>query len=223
MSASQQLPRESTDLSNESGPAPKKARVCEETNQSSNDEILDLAEVLGFRTGDRIEVQWDIQQDGDEPITHWWGATLQDHDGRVADSAVAIRVLEYDPYPEGGFDEKSKEDVIFMGDDVLVNPTTREELSFRRVDAQHDGEIRLGRDRQAVESIINLTLQNVMAKKAGNWNNLTSSQKSSIAATIKSKKEGLLEQLLNHPNTVVTADDMKDMLDKVINPPPTVK
>jgi hypothetical protein len=60
----------------------------------TEDEALDLAVTLGYKTGDRIEIQWELEKQGETDV-HWWGATLLEHDGRTTDS-VAIRTILYD-------------------------------------------------------------------------------------------------------------------------------
>jgi hypothetical protein len=90
---------------------------------------LDLALTLGYKEGDRIEVQWEIERLGETKV-HWWGATLLKHDGRTTDS-VAIRTIEYDRKPELGFDS-CKDDVIFLGDDLIVSPDSQTQLKYRR-------------------------------------------------------------------------------------------
>jgi hypothetical protein len=62
----------------------------------TEDEALDLAVTLGYKTGDRIEIQWELEKQGETDV-HWWGATLLEHDGRTTDS-VAIRTILYDEY-----------------------------------------------------------------------------------------------------------------------------
>lgn len=62
--------------------------------------------------------------------TRWWGGTLLHPDGRMhtLDDAgsndtvqVPIRVIDYDPYIEGGFPDRSLEDVCFLTDHSLLN------------------------------------------------------------------------------------------------------
>jgi hypothetical protein len=66
------------------------------TEQNSSGPPLDLAEVFGFKQGDSLEVQWDVEMEG-EKSTKWWGATLDPFDGRTEDG-VAVRVLHYDAF-----------------------------------------------------------------------------------------------------------------------------
>lgn len=196
---------------------PAAKRSCSETET----EVLDLAETLGYKVGDRFEVKWEVQKDGDEEdnnniIEHWWAATLLEHDGRTADS-VAIRVLDYDPFPEGGFPERSKEDVIFMGRDTLVNPETCEELTYRIAgtsDEDDEAPIYLRRDN--VEEIVNATLQSAMAKNSEAWSRLAPAQQAMIASSVAEKKKKLVELLLNFPGGVISPADMQAILSKTM-------
>jgi hypothetical protein len=193
-------------------------------------ELLDLATTLGLKPGERFEVQWEITQ-GDESggdaaaadadveneeetvETRWWGATLLEHDGRTEDS-VAVRVLDYDPYPEGGFPERSREDVIFLGRDVLIDPNTHEEMRYRPLGEDDSTAVWLGRE--GVEEVVNATLANAMQKNSKSWNGLSRAQQASIADIIAKKKEKLLELLLSQPNGVVTTTEMHAIIAKTM-------
>jgi hypothetical protein len=189
-------------------------------------ELLDLANTLGLKTNERFEVQWEIRQgdeSGDDAAgadaeeekveTRWWGATLLEHDGRTEDS-VAVRVLDYDPYPEGGFPERSREDVIFLGRDVLIDPNTHEEMQYRPLGDDDSGAVWLGRE--GVEEVVNATLANAMQKNSKSWNGLSRAQQASIADIIAKKKEKLLELLLSQPNGVVTTTEMHAIIAKTM-------
>jgi hypothetical protein len=190
----------------------------------NEEEVLDLALTLGLKPGDRFEVQWEITQDagdvtGDltaaadetepETITRWWGATLLGHDGRTEDS-VAVRVLDYDPFPEGGFPEGSPEDVIFMGHDVLIDPNTNQELHYRREGEDDSSAVWLGRE--GVEEVVNATLSNAMQKNSKSWNGLSRAQQGSIAEIIAQKKEKLVQLLLSQPNKLITTSEMQAII-----------
>jgi hypothetical protein len=191
-------------------------RPCS-NDTSTEGEVLDLAKTLGYKAGDRFEVQWDIGSDESEdndaaPDTRWWGASLLEHDGRTIDS-VNIRVLNYDPYPEGGFPERSQEDVIFLGKDILANPETHEELNYRP-EGEESGALWLGRG--DVEEVVNATLDRALKKNSTAFANMSSAQQAAIASAVAEKKEKLLDLLLNHPNGVVTSNDMNSILSKIM-------
>jgi hypothetical protein len=186
-------------------------RVC--TTNDNDKEVLDIATMLGYKPGDRFVVQWEVHSDESEdkePTTRWWGATLLEHDGRTEDS-VAIRVLDYDPYTEGGFPERSEEDVIFLGKDTLVNPVTQDEMTYR---PEGDEAVWLGRE--DVEGVVNATLEKAFQKNSQAWKSMSSAQQAVIAGTIAEKKEKLLDLLLAQPNGVITSNDMKSILTKTM-------
>ena len=174
-------------------------------------EVLDLAKTLGYKAGDRFEMKWEIEGENGESTTRWWAATLLEHDGRTEDS-VAIRVLDYDPYPEGGFPDRSKEDVIFLGKDTLVNPVSQDELSYRPLGEEG---VWLGRD--DVEGVVNATLQKAFQKNSQAWGSMSSAQQAVIASAVAEKKEKLLDLLLNQTSGVVDSDVMKSILSKTMS------
>jgi hypothetical protein len=192
-------------------------------------EVLDFARTLGLVDGDRLQVKWEIvQNDGngnDEnaeaaTVTHWWTATLLPHDGRVVDENVAIRTLDYDPYPDGGFPERSREDVVFLGPNLLVDPVTRDDLRFRRLGETHDIEdddeedetdLCMDGGREDLERIVNETLAAALAKQSAKWQALSVAQQSHIASVIAEKKEALLTLLEQHQG-VITGPVMQQLL-----------
>jgi hypothetical protein len=204
----------------------------EEEGVVAEGEVLDLANTLGFKPGDRFEVEWEVstEDESDESggdaattavageeeeqetfTTRWWGATLLEHDGRTEDS-VAVRVLDYDPYPEGGFLERSREEVIFLGRDELIDPNTHAQMHYRL-----EGDVEtvwLGRE--GVEEVVNATLANAMQKNSKSWNGLSRAQQASIADIIAKKKEKLLELLLSQANGVVTTTEMHAIIAKTM-------
>lgn len=189
--------------------------AAEESSKRSRSEVLDLADVIGLKAGDRIEVEWQIGDDGDEETSaaesHWWGATLQEFDWRLEDG-VAIRVLDYDPYPEKGFPERSKEDVIFLRPDVVVKLPSQEELRFRR--AGDEDAVWVGRN--DMEDVVNSVLVNAMQKNSQAWKGMSRAQQATIAGQIAGKKEKLVQLLLNHESRVITSTDMQELLSKAV-------
>jgi hypothetical protein len=114
---------------------------CDNKAEPPSWSIHDICEqVLGLKGGDRVEVLWDISPEEEEETpasadvaaakseTRWWGATLlppdspvryytfddEEGDEAVDLESVPIRVLDYDPYVEGGFPDKSLNDVAFL-------------------------------------------------------------------------------------------------------------
>ena len=60
--------------------------------QEEEEGPLDLANVFGYKVGERFEVQWDIVHDEGtddaKTVTLWWGATLMEYDGKTEDSVA---------------------------------------------------------------------------------------------------------------------------------------
>lgn len=119
----------------QAGSEAKRARSSSEAQEDSagnkKKTFVDMAEELGFHAGDRLEVQWELEQNGKTVIRNW-GATLLEHDGKSHKEGFAIRKLKYDPYPEGGYPEYSIEPAVFVTQSILVNPNSDEQLSFKR-------------------------------------------------------------------------------------------
>lgn len=107
------------------------------SDSSNNEEFVDKAVELGFKAGDRLEVEWEVKLRGKD-VKHEWGATLLPHDGRFHDG-FAIRTLDYDPFPAGGYAERSQEDVVFITEHLLLS-TDGQQLNFSREGA---GKIRM--------------------------------------------------------------------------------
>ncbi|KAL7567701.1 hypothetical protein ACA910_012038 [Epithemia clementina (nom. ined.)] len=197
----------------------KKSRTLVSTAESGGkggedeEEAVDTATVFGYKDGDRLEVEWDIEGDGAEGTkvdTHWWGATLLPFDGRIKDQ-VAIRTLEYDAYPQGGFPEKSKEDVVFLDHNVLADPENMDQvLYYRRAGSEETYGI------DSVEPVVNQILQNVLAKNQQAWNHLTPAQQAHIASKIAAKKQKLVD-LLQQQTGLVTSQEMQAILAQTMN------
>jgi hypothetical protein len=176
-------------------------------------EVLDLATTLGFKPGDRLEVQWEVcDGDGETSETRWWGATLMEHDGRTEDS-VAIRVLDYDPYPEGGFPDRSLEDVIFIGSDLLCDPHEHREMFYRR--ENQDEEV-FSLSENEIEEFVNNTLMSAFNKQKDAFDQLDRAKQAVIADKIAQKKKRLLDLMkdfrTNNPNTTITHIEMQSFL-----------
>jgi hypothetical protein len=170
--------------------------------------VMDRAVELGFKEGGRIEVEWEVGTD-DNVTKRWWGGTLMKHDGRTADD-VAIRVIEYDPYPDGGFPEKSQEDVMFAAPYILLDPSTGEELHFRR-----EGE------EAAVtfnDEDLDVMLMNVFEKHGKAFSKLSAAQQANTADIIAQGKERLLAAITSRwqaqPGKVITSEEVPEILEQ---------
>lgn len=169
-------------------------RSSERKHARSGDDVLDLATSLDINDGMRLEVEWQVEIE-DVPTSRWWGATLLEHDGRT-DDGVAIRILEYDPFPEGGFAEPSREDVVFIGRHVLINYPSQEELQYRLL-ADDDSVVVWVND-EHIETLVDTILTGAMQKSASNFNALPRSQQAFLAEKIAAKKEKLVQLLKEH-------------------------
>lgn len=177
------------------------------TDANISGSSLDLAETFGYKQGDRIEVLWEVDMNGDVS-KKWWGATLDPFDGRTEDG-VAVRVLHYDSFPEAGFEE-CYDDVIFMGEDLLVSPDSQTQLQYRRAGSTEPivwyNETDLGEQ-------LNSILMGALSKHSESWKSLPPAQQAAIAEKIAKKKEKLLEALKAH-KTIITSASVKEILSK---------
>jgi len=171
--------------------------------------MTDLAVSLGYKDGDRFEVEWDVEDNEDDVDTHWWGATLLPYDGRVKEQ-VAVRTLKYDPYPEGGFPEYSSEDVIFLSSNMLADPETRDYLNYRKAGSEEEYEL------DSVECTVNSILEAALSKNKAAWNTMSAAQQADIASKIALKKQKLVS-LLQEQTGVVTSQGMQAILAKTMS------
>ena len=98
--------------------------------------------------------------------------------------------------------------VSFMCSQIsALNPITFP-VSITKGEEQPD--IYLGQSQ--IEEVVNATLMNAFHKNSAAWNKLDRAQQARIADIIATKKEKLLNLLLNHEGCVVTSADMKSIL-----------
>jgi hypothetical protein len=203
---------------------PKKP--CTETTNT-----VDLAVHLGFQPGDRIEVQWEVGdiEKGEQLTRRWWGATLMEHDGRVLSAeddegppmSLAIRVLDYDPYPEGGFPERMRESVVFTGDNTLSNPEDDEViLVFRREgeEAVEDDEPIFRLSDSEMEEYVNSIMISLFDKHSDTIKQLPAAQQAMIAERLKIGKEKFLDALAQLGSGAhVTAEKIQELLAQAVS------
>jgi hypothetical protein len=180
----------------------------EKRDKTDNSSQLDLAVTLGYKEGDRLEVQWEIENDNGEIEVHWWGATLLKHDGRTEDS-VAIRQLLYDAYKDF---EPSKEDVIFIGYDELASPDSQNQMKFRR---EGQEEV-LWYNEGDLEQTLNGILMGAMTKNQNTWKTLPQAQQAAIAEKIAAKKEKLMAALRDHVG-VITSETIQGLMQTALS------
>jgi hypothetical protein len=230
---------------------PPSSSTTQAPNQPKPDEfsIVDIAQALSLEPGSRIEVQWDLHFDTDvvddtedqidqkeaadaqidTKQTRWWGGTLLHADTRVHtlqdgrdELTVPIRVIDYDPYIEGGFPDRSLEDVCFLTDHSLLNiasdsrsywrkegdtwePNTDMDEEERTImtegaDAGDDDDISVSSTSKedALRAVLDAVLQSAM-QKAGIMSKmmkLEASQRSIMAEKIAKAKKKLTDKLL---------------------------
>ncbi len=171
----------------------------------------------------------DNNNDNNKNITlHWWKAKLMPHDGRTTDS-VAIRTLHYEARPDLGFPEPSKEDVVFLGRDVLVtstnsnasewdsDPDSVNQMPYRRVDASASDEVFFYNEDQ-LEEQLNTLLMGAFSRNQQAWNALPAAQKAVIAEQIHKKKKELTkilrETAKENNNQIITPEAIQEILAK---------
>mmetsp|Transcript_7323 Transcript_7323/g.12767 ORF Transcript_7323/g.12767 Transcript_7323/m.12767 type:complete len:253 (-) Transcript_7323:82-840(-) len=194
----------------------KRHRACDNDDDI---DVLDVASSLGIKAGDRILAKWDLtDDDGNVTTTRWWGATLTEYDGRTTDDNVAIRVLNYDPYPEGGFPDHSLEDVVFVNNSILINDNT-DELEYRMEGADSttntvdEETVALSEDR--LREALNGMLVAILNKHGKQWQSLDASRQAQIAELFSKGKEKLIEVVQNRwekDQKVIKAEDVPSIL-----------
>jgi hypothetical protein len=127
-------------------PNKKKTPVTKKSNAENTTPRL-------YKVGDRLEVLWTVQSPSDEEKVEkrWWSATLREDNGETI-------VLEYDPFPEGGFDEVSRETVTLKSQHTLL--CDGEVMSVRR-----EGEEWTSSDKSAQDDSSENDKRHTMLKK----------------------------------------------------------
>ena len=193
------------------------ANSDDKENNNGGEEIFDVCLKLGLKGGERLEVEWQLEEPASEAnggrpklVNKWWGCKLMPHDGKTEDG-VAVRQLEYDPYPEGGFPESSVEEVIFLSHEIIMAPDTQAEFKFRP-----EGVIQFNNEEETREAI-NGILMTTLDKHSGAWKQLDRAQQARIADGIAQKKELLVEAIMNHSKSaVIGGEDMKEILQGIM-------
>jgi len=139
----------------------RQRKIDNDNEKDENDKgILDICKKLDITDGTRLEMKWDINDDNGTKSTHWWGAALQEWDGRVYTVTpedgeevddntkqeeeskekeegipdkviVPLRKLKYDAYPSGGYNEPSLVEVCFLSAHALYDLEQKVTVSFR--------------------------------------------------------------------------------------------
>jgi len=92
----------------------------------------DISESLGRKTGDRMEVLWEVEEDN-AAVVHWWGCTLlpKSKSSKGRKKTTAIRTIQYDPYPKGGYHTHTRERIIFLNQQYLRDVSSGKQLYYR--------------------------------------------------------------------------------------------
>lgn len=186
----------------------------EADNENKNGiEANDVAQELGLKAGDRLEVKWEITDEASGQVrSHWWGATLMHYDGRTSDDGLAIRVLDYDPYPEGGFLQRSFEDVFFVNEGVLLNPGA-EELMYRK----EGEEATLSFCEDDLREELNGMLMQVLDKHSAQWQKLDAARQAQLAEVMATGKEAIVSAIQNRwekEKKIILASDIPGILEE---------
>lgn len=208
------------------------------SNSKKNDEnVFDGAYVYGLNAGDRLTVKWEIVENegttNERTVEHWWGATLLEYDGRTYieddecnddeeddknNGPVAVHVLEYDEYPEGGFPDKSREEVVFASAFELVDMKSQDMLPYKR--EGDDGMIAVFDSNNGFEEMVNTVLTNAMKKSFPNFESLPAAIQLQVAEKIAAKKKKLVELMeeffRKSGKRIGTPKDMKDLIEKTM-------
>jgi hypothetical protein len=227
-------PEESGDSPSETERSERKRSAVAKNNDGDSDhnrsnkipklETVDLAISLGFKAGDRIEVEWEVADDEDTGVlnTRWWGSTLKAHDGRTTSEGLAIRVLDYDPYPEGGFPERSLEEVVFATPNVLVHPDALEqqsddidELHFRREGEEET----VTMNNESLRCHLNELLVDIMKEKTitSAFRNMDAAQQAQFAEVVANGKEKLIDAIQtqwDQTRKVLTPEDIPGIMEQ---------
>jgi hypothetical protein len=216
-------------------------------NKRARGAVCDRAATLGYAGGDRLQVAWVVSNDttdindknddtdnniddaannnDDEAV--WWGAELLpwtpgDETLRQGPDVLAVRRLEYDPYPEAGFLESSLERVVFLDEGGrLQDLSTGDVMEFQRESAETEAAALEQPVQAPPEALVQATLQTVLAKYADVLQTLPAAQQASISDHVSRMKERVMVHLEEAQATststdrLVTKEDMHEILSKV--------
>lgn len=177
--------------------------------------VVDITQIVQLEPGARIEVQWDITLEGeqdDKPqstelhthrLTRWWGGTLlpkdsrthslEDHDGQVQDEVtVPVRVIDYDPYFDGGFPDRSLEDVCFLSDHSLLNVSSNSRAFWRKEGDNWEPPLNMDEDDMLLmSSATTTTITGLPAGIASSANGNTSDDGDDVSVASASKDDAM--------------------------------
>eukprot|EP00560_Eucampia_antarctica_P009623 CAMPEP_0197827288 /NCGR_PEP_ID=MMETSP1437-20131217/4103_1 /TAXON_ID=49252 ORGANISM="Eucampia antarctica, Strain CCMP1452" /NCGR_SAMPLE_ID=MMETSP1437 /ASSEMBLY_ACC=CAM_ASM_001096 /LENGTH=281 /DNA_ID=CAMNT_0043428077 /DNA_START=71 /DNA_END=916 /DNA_ORIENTATION=+ len=209
-----------------SGSCDSNKRMRTSEDEREVEEVVDIPSSLNLTNGAQIQVQWDIHDDAKgSSYVKWWKATLLPHqEGRLYKllddndaTMVPIRTLQYEAFPEGGFDETSNEDVCFLTQHSLLNMSSMARAYWRLeeekdweppaeedVDGFEDDEVSVGSNANAttretaLTNVIDAVLERalVQSKTLEKMSKLGASQRCFMADKITQAKVQLVQTLM---------------------------
>lgn len=175
--------------------------------RSNETSIIDKAVELGFKEGDRLVVEWEIDTE-EKSKRHDWGATLTKWNGKTRDG-FAIRELDYDAFPPD-FPERSLEEVVFVTEGLLLNAEDGTQLNFHR-----EGEEPVV---GFCEEDLNQMLANTLDKNSEMWKKLSAAQQAHLGDVISRGKEQLLQAIKNrweaNPGKAISSEEVPELMAK---------
>jgi len=193
--------------------------------RSDDDEkdILDVCKMLNMEPSARLEMKWDVDNDGNKS-SHWWGAELQEWDGRyytvtpedgeesakedksekdITDKVtVPLRKLKYDAYPEGGYTTPTLVEVCFLSPHALYDLEQRVTVSFREAGSTWEEEnettdeyFTSNNAEEKLRAILDTVLQSALSN-VQTKKNINAAQQCIVADKICDAKERLVSNLL---------------------------
>ena len=118
-------------------------------------------------------------------------ATLEEWDGRTEDGC-AIRTLSYEAMD--GFDA-SKEDYIFISQDMISTPDSQQQLQYRRDDPERQV---VWLNDEGLKNQLDAMLMGALQKHSSKFSALPPAEQARIGELLNQKKEKLLTQMKEH-------------------------
>ena len=145
----------------------------------------DIAESLGHRDGDRLEIYWEVNEGAHRTVFHWWGCELLPSSAsskqRRKDEHKAARIIKYDPYPNGGFHRHEKDKVIFLNGRWLKDVNSGRQLLYRTVYDNEETVIQSLREQQSERRLRESSKKRKNERESGSSKKHQRSQASSSA------------------------------------------
>lgn len=219
------------------GPPSKRVKL----NPGKEPVVVDVCDTMGMSPNQRVEVKWELISDHDGTTeSRWWGAKLLPHDGTsfhtlsddedTADAVrVPVRILDYDPYVAGGFEERDQHKVVFLNTHSLLDLGSNQPMWFRQEGSSWDEKMEENSDpstvsnssnvnEEAVLSVLDAVLKQAlensgMGKK---MMSMSAAQQCYMADRIVKTKKKLLNKLItNHDGNEITSDLVRQCMAEI--------